>query len=280
MRIRRKPAPSTRMDPEPRVLARSRKTKRSADAQAAMVKSFRRLTEGRPDEAIRGLDPVIAANPRDTDAWYFRGSAQQDLGDLDGALESFEKVLTIDSGDGLGWAGKAMVLAEMERHEEAVQHFARATQLKPGDDTSWSEMGRSLSRLGRDAEAVAAFDRAIEANPRNTRAWRLRGYALESAGEREEALKNFDRAVQLDPQSANAWNDRGVSLAQYGVLLREHPEIGAASPALRDDFLAYLLSEAVKSWKTALRIEPGHKAAQLNMRQLERRQVEQFYREE
>jgi tetratricopeptide (TPR) repeat protein len=47
-------------------------------------------------EDIDNYTEAIWLNPRDSDAYYFRGNAKNDLGDIQGAIEDYTEVIRLE----------------------------------------------------------------------------------------------------------------------------------------------------------------------------------------
>jgi len=97
-------------------------------AAAQIGLALLRLAQDREDDAIAGLQQVVAANQADAAAHYFLGV-------------SLERA----------W-----------RHEEAIAAFTKATNLAPRNPSFWSGLNSAALGLARDAQAAAALGVAMQ----------------------------------------------------------------------------------------------------------------------
>jgi Tfp pilus assembly protein PilF len=137
---------------------------------APMESAAEALHENRPDDAVKLLRPVVAADPTNP-------AALNDLG---------------------------MALARTNKGAEAVEMLKRAVERTPADATVWTNLGYAAAVAGDLPTARAAYDEATRLAP----TWAvpcLNRATLElRAGDRAAARRWVDEALSRDPHLAEA----------------------------------------------------------------------------
>src|SRR5882762_4314446 len=130
------------------------------------------------DRTIQGCDAVIAASrgsqKQQAGAFYNRGVARRNKGQLDLAL----------------------------------QDYGQAIKLAPTDADIFYNRGVVLQSLGRVDAAIADYDTAIGLKPNFAMAFNNRGVLRRLQGQYDRALQDYDQAVRIDPRHAAAFNNR------------------------------------------------------------------------
>jgi tetratricopeptide (TPR) repeat protein len=165
------PSPSASMGRDPKDVAGLFRDFESANAD---------LNRGRPAEAARRLETLVAADPGNA---VFRGHLAQ----------SYRR-----QGD----------------FRRAIPLYQQAAAHAPDDSDARYNLGVALHETGRDREALAVLDEAIRLDPDRPEIHNARGIVLLAVGRAPEALAAFERASALDPRDARAHNNRGNVLRQ------------------------------------------------------------------
>lgn len=131
----------------------------------------------------------ITQDKKDVDAYYARGSAHRELGQI-----------YILMYGGYSKDQNSVIKAEFEN---AVADLTAAIDLKPDLLNAYISRGMAYGQLGLSAAAVADFTHAIDLDPKNARAYYARGLEYWEAGDYLKAKEDYDKAVELDPQ----WKD-------------------------------------------------------------------------
>ena len=133
------------------------------------------------------------------DAYYNRGAAKIEKGDLDGAIADYN----------------------------------RAIELNPKDARAYYNRGIAKRAKGDLDGAIADFSRAIELDPKYAIAYNNRGIAKDDKGDLDGAIADYNRAIELDPKLAIAYNNRGNAekkLSRSPSRSAETPSVPLASP--------------------------------------------------
>jgi len=223
-------------------------------AASAEAQLFRRLPrgddeQGNPeleqkktagDKAIQGgdfpkaidlMDEVLRQNPRDSVAYYLRGSARVELGARTGDGKLIRDGVS-DAREAIRYDTKRTAiyylpylhgmknLATLEnRREHAETAVAIASQVLgvPGlsnDDKAnlLYQRGQAQAWLGKTDLATADFDEALKAVPGHFGARAALADVLAAAGKTEQAITAFNKLVEAFPDNALTYNNRGMFL--------------------------------------------------------------------
>jgi Tfp pilus assembly protein PilF len=144
------------------VLAEAEAMKKAASSVKAAAEKVR---GGDYDGALADLGPILAKNPKDTNALYILGLARQKKG----------------------------------QYAEAEAAFLELLELTPNFAPVHYQLGISYQQLGRTDEAQAAYARAMELDPSNPDSAYNSGLIFFSKSEPAEALVLFEKALELRP---------------------------------------------------------------------------------
>lgn len=141
---------------------------------AAATRDFQR--------AIQLYDQAIALNPLHAEAYYKRGNALKDLGQLEAALANYN---------------------------QAIEH-------RPDYAHAYCNRGAVQHGLGLTAAALSSYDRAIALEPTDARAHYNRALLMQDCSRWDEVLASYNRAISIDPGFADAQYNRSVALLYQG----------------------------------------------------------------
>ncbi len=209
-------------------------------------------------EAAGLIESVVAADPRNADAWAMLGSAHEGMGDIERAVADFERGLALrrDSvdlrralaavlyrkGDHVRAEAQARIvfdrapdmqgaaldlaicLQALNRHEEAIAILTGALSGRPDSAELLDRLARSFTVLERFAEAASARERVLALDPNNVNVIHDLAATYGLLGRFAEAIPLHERAVALLPDNPT------VHFTLWNILLRSG-DFGAGWPA-------------------------------------------------
>jgi tetratricopeptide (TPR) repeat protein len=201
--------------------------KRQGEASRLLDRAWARL---KSSPSIAALNEIIEAAKKaqaldeDTDegrallgeAWFKRGVALAEQGNLAEAIGSYDRALEVDSSRAATWYNRGLALYRQGNLPGAISSYDRALKIDPSLARAWLNRGFSLAKQGNHAEAIGSYDRALEVDSSLVEAWSRRGLALASQGNFAEAIGSFDRALKIDSSHAAAWYNRSLALQRQG----------------------------------------------------------------
>jgi tetratricopeptide (TPR) repeat protein len=242
---------------------------------------------GRLAEALESFDRALAQAPDFVAVLIERGNLLLDLGRFEAALDSFTRALQFEPRNVYALNGCGNARLELGAALQALNDFDRALLELP--QAAWLQANRAtaLANAGRPSESLSACDAVLAVDPANAAAHHTRGDALQDLRHFPEAVAAYDRALKLEPARARAWYNRGraqiydnqwpEAVVSYDHALQlAEARRGCPAPINRTEawvnrgsalHLLGQLTAAQDSFRRALRLEPGHAEAHVNLAQ-------------
>jgi tetratricopeptide (TPR) repeat protein len=128
----------------------------SADAKTHLLKGYRLHRQKSYPEALEELNKAIDLDPRNAEAYYWRGRTQVNLGRLDQGVDDFKKAVEFkpdysEAYDHLGW-----LAAKQGQVNEAIAFLTKSVEFKP--ENAWAFYNRSRLFFGKGDVANAMKD--------------------------------------------------------------------------------------------------------------------------
>jgi tetratricopeptide (TPR) repeat protein len=257
--------------------AAARETYTDADDPKRLIELDQWLTqaaqaqrEGRPQDAVRLYQQVIAKRPDTEDAYrklalvhWRSGRAADAIATLEAALQQgitqsevriklaqylaesgqpkraieLLEQMTGDDPDALIGLGNAYLAADKSR--EALTAFERLLTVDPNHALAHENIGVTHLRAGNVPAAETALRKAVSLDAGLSGAWTALGVLLSNTGRQDEALNAWQQAIAADPQSLDALYNLTINLARLGRIgeARRYGEqyLRVAPPFLRED---------------------------------------------
>ena len=161
---------------------------------------FGRHREINPDQVISGCTAVINSGRwSGADlawAYYNRGNAHAELGDLRRAIADFDRALGLDPHHSPTYYNRSNSYANLGDYERAIADYADAIRLEPNHCCAHNNLAWVLYLDGRPAEGLPHVDRSLRLEPNNTSVLGTRAHILTALGRADEALAEFERAME------------------------------------------------------------------------------------
>lgn len=162
-----------------------------------------------------------------------------------------------------------------EKWAEAADQLQRCLKLNPNFDNAMTGLARALAKLGHSDDAKSWLQKAVKINPQNYRAWYESGL-LAASSDQAAALSAYQKAVAVQPNFYPGQRELGMALFNQKEYVAAAPHLEKAiSLGMEDAHLHnYLgicysrtnrLEKAVRSYRAALKLDPGLAEAHLNL---------------
>lgn len=235
-----------------------------ARARAGDLAGARALVEGELATAPPGPARAAMAN--------LAGMLAGQSGDPAAAAGWFQEALVADPDDSTVRANLATALLSAGRIDEAAQVCSDGGR----DPRLLRLAGYAWQQQGRLEEATAAYQAVVAGDPADFEAWNNLGNVRSAAGDTDGAVAAFERAIRLRPDLLAIYFNLAEVLAAADrrgprqALLREaarrapsdphvQTELGLAEAAAQD------FEAAERAYRAALRVNPGHLAAYVEL---------------
>jgi tetratricopeptide (TPR) repeat protein len=100
-------------------------------AQNQVVDGFNKLHTGDTAGARADLDRAIDMNPRNADAYYWRGEAEAKTGELGKAVGDFKRTLELAPDRKDAHLALAGIFGRNRQYDEAIEHLTRVIRIDP-----------------------------------------------------------------------------------------------------------------------------------------------------
>ena len=166
--------------------------------------------------AVDSLTGAILINPKNIDAWYFRGVSSLAQKDILSAISDFTQVVTLSPNHAMGFFQRGNAYLANKQYKEAAQDFSNAGSLDPKLLDAHLKAGEAYGKMQRYPEALNAFERALSLDKNNGRVYFEMANMYVFREDYSDALKSFKQALKKRKDYPEAYFNRGMLLAKLG----------------------------------------------------------------
>jgi Flp pilus assembly protein TadD len=174
------------------------------------------MANGSPDVAVRAMEGILAADPRNSGALIRQAKAYVMLGDLAAAETAYRRALAIDNRLDEARLG----LAKIWLHTNPVQAEKVLLEVLDRDQhntAALNNLGVARDLQGKHPEAQEAYRRALEVQPSLASARENLGLSLALSGKAQEGAQMLDQVAREDgPADRKARDNWAVALTLSG----------------------------------------------------------------
>jgi Flp pilus assembly protein TadD len=173
------------------------------DLREDLARSYQ--ANGLPDLAEASWKQLIALDSSRPRAWYLRGVALAELGDLEGACAAAARAAELAPDAALPRWRRGLWLLDLDRLPEARAELERACTLDPDDFRPHAALARAELQAEHAAEAVAHARAALALEPNDGATRNLLAASLEQLSETEAAARERALAALAPPLPPDPW---------------------------------------------------------------------------
>lgn len=254
----------------------------SADAHNNLGIVLRAL--GKPAEAVEAFEQAIRLREGFAEPHNNLGTVLQALGNLDEAIAHYRRAVEANPRYAAAYNNLGTALKETGRLDEAAESYRQALQWAPQNGDIHLNLGTVFQAQGQLDAAIGCYREAARLNPQSVAAHNNLGTVLFEKGELDDAIAHCRLALELDPRDADAYNNLGSALKSRAIEQYAADQSRGARP-LRETLTrdsasgeAFLkmgsvgidpdFSAATEAFREALRCDPKHTGALLNLGKL------------
>lgn len=168
--------------------------------------------------ALADLTEAIQLDSARAEAYYQRGNVRFELGDRQGAVADYTEAIALDPRDPAAYVNRGNVRADLGDSQGAVNDYGEALQLNPNLTAAYLNRCLSQSNLDRHQAAIADCNQAISLQPDSVLAYQNRGLVRRRLGDINGAISDFNIAIRLNPEDADPYYNRGLARVDVGDL--------------------------------------------------------------
>ena len=173
------------------------------------------------DKAIVCFQKAIELAPENPDiveAYYQRGNAYQDKGELDLAIDDYNQALKLDPRLVEAYNNRGITYSRKGELDRAIRDLDRVIELDPSYTDAYSNRGLAYLRKGDLDRGIRDLDQVIKLNPGLVGAYHNRGTARRTKGNLDLAIADYNQIIKLNPRSPEAYYNRGITYQIKGEL--------------------------------------------------------------
>jgi tetratricopeptide (TPR) repeat protein len=182
---------------------------------------------GRTDDAVKRLQDIVAANPKDVDALSALGSLQRSAKNFAEAAQTYDKAIALlDKPDRGNWTlfyFRAICFERTKQWPKAEADFKKALELSPDQPLVLNYLGYSWVDQGLNLEeAFKMLRRAVDLRPTDGYVVDSLGWADFKLGHYDEATRELEKAIELKPADPVVNDHLGDAYWRMGRKLDAH----------------------------------------------------------
>ena len=225
--------------------------------------------------------------------FYSMGETRLKEGKKEQALEDLKKAL--EYGRDVSWVSNntGILFEKYGLAENAIESYLKATEANPQSATARYNLGVAYAKKGMKKEAVTEYLAAIKADSRYADAYNNLGNLYLSMGFYKEAISNLRSALTFRTREPSAYFNLGVALMDTGTAALQSKNGVEAEKQFEEAmtcfkqaieiksdyaeaynniaiiyFYAGNKEQAIKTWETAVRVNPNFKDAAVNLKRI------------
>ena len=208
--------------------------KSSTRVRARVTQAQSMAASGRTTEALQLLSEICRKYPRDTEAWFTRGTILGNAGQFAEAIDCLQQATSLNPRHGLAYFNLANALSGQRRFRDAADILLLALKLEPRRPEIIRALARAEVNCGRMQEAIRWYREYLLSRPGDPEALGNLGACHFHSEQLEDAVTYYRQALAL--RSEAAWFDGlGATLCRQGKF-----------------------DEAINAQRAAVRLQPGN----------------------
>lgn len=159
-------------------------------------------------EALNNLDTILLKiNPKNLDAWNFKGHVKQHTKDFKGAIDAFSRAIEIDAQNYPAFYDRGICKARSKDFDGALSDINRGMAIDSAKKwIGYNNIAFFIKFEQKDYQgALTLFDEAIKLNPEFDYAYNNRGYAKLQLNDLKGARQDITKSLSLNDQNAYAY---------------------------------------------------------------------------
>lgn len=156
------------------------------------------LERGRPLEAAKVLDDVLAAIGDDARVHFQIGQYKEQGDDLEGALASYARANDADRRFGPAWVARGVLFDRQGDPAASLDCYRNALLADPQSVDAWRNLGNALAAQRKFSEAASAYDTALGMAVGDPTIAFLRACAHAAAGDLDTANRLLPDAMRAE----------------------------------------------------------------------------------
>jgi len=183
---------------------------------ALQNRAFAFEKKGQLDEAISEWTNAIAADPKQANGYYNRGTIWAQKKNYNSAIADYNRAIEIDPKWLRYFIMRGNAYGSKGDHASAIADYSEAIRINPKDDTGYFNRALQYQAQRKFDSAFADFNKAIELDPKDAKYLYFRAGAKAETGDLNGAIEDYNEAGRLKPKAWDVRNGRGLIYLKKG----------------------------------------------------------------
>lgn len=187
-------------------------------------------------ERINLFSQVIALEPKNFDAYFYRGIAKNDLGDYNGAIIDYSKIIVFEP-DADTYYNRGNSKYSLQDFEGAKEDYDKAVKLDPNFTDAQYSLGCVKYDLGDYKGSITDFTNVLLKYP-HPKTFSLRASAYRALKEYKKALEDYSYVI-LITGSSDAYYNRGEFYLSVNYYQKANDDFSISIKENKNNSFAY-----------------------------------------
>lgn len=207
----------------------------------SIMRAVAALEEGRPDDAIEILEPIIDEVYDQAEALVYLGMAYVQDEQAEKAVEVLERAQEIVEENCVlsMFLGHALMI--LGKLDSAERELRRSIRLDPSHAEPWGDLGKVLYHKREYSEIVRTLEGATESFPNNLDIRAMYALGLYKLGDYTRAADQWERLHVLEPKLMSAVSNYAFLMLAMGRTYEAAPFVGHAHTIDPTDYRSLIL---------------------------------------
>ena len=168
------------------------------------------LLEDKYEAAIETINVLLKSDPDLHEAYFLRGVAKYNLGDLLGAEHDFTLAIGKNPVYTMAYNYRAIARAQIGNYDDALRDFQEAIDLRPDIPGPYFSRGVTFLQSGQYERALEDLDRFIRREDKVVDAYVVRGEAYLNLKDTTKAYEQYNKAIETNYYDPAGYYRRGL----------------------------------------------------------------------
>lgn len=165
-------------------------------------------------ESIVFFDLAIEADSSLAVAYYYRGIAKANMGDLEASLADYKKAQELDKNNPEYYESSLLVRTKMDDYSGIIKDYNKLLELDPNNTEAFYQRGYFKLNLNDFEGALADFDNALKLDDKLGKAHYYKGLTNAKSNHLTEAAPPFEKSAELGYKPHEAYFNAGLAYLQ------------------------------------------------------------------
>lgn len=154
-------------------------------------------------------------------------------------------------------AGNPQAADQQQQATAMIAEMEKASEKNPQDGAIWVQLGHAYFDTNQAEKAIAAYTKALALLPGDVNVMTDLGVMYHQNKQHQKAIELFDQVLKINPEHEQArfnkgvvlltgLNNRQAALAEWKILVKQHPMAAAPSGKMVGDLIEQMEKEPAK----------------------------------